>query len=108
MTVMTYVVTFSVTSANLFNFEQFLKTHQSVWSYWNYVPLVYCFKSPLTASALASLLGQHFPGGNFFIAEINPANINGVLPAAAWGWFYAEAQPRQPLGMNLFHQLQKE
>jgi hypothetical protein len=31
------------------------------------------------------------------IAEINPGNINGILPEEAWSWFYMDHHEKQPI-----------
>jgi hypothetical protein len=83
-----YVVTFSVTDVNLPALNQYLFDSADIIAFWNYVPLVYCVKSRLTAAELAIKLSPFFPNGNFFVAEVNRFNMNGVLPKPAWDWFY--------------------
>jgi hypothetical protein len=47
-------------------------------------------KSRLNASEFTFKLHAFFPNAIFMIAEINVANINGVLPREAWDWFYLD------------------
>jgi hypothetical protein len=48
----------------------------------DYIPLVYCVKSFLSASELTQKLHPYFPRP-FLIAEISPTNIDGSLPQEA-------------------------
>ena len=79
---------------NLSAFTQYLYDSVDIVAFWNYIPLVYCVKSHLSATELANKLRSFFPQpvqwplGSFMIAEINVRNLNGVLPKEAWGWFY--------------------
>jgi hypothetical protein len=85
-----YVITFGVTDVNLAAFVQYLYDSQDIIAFWNYVPLVYCVKSRLGATELVRKLAPFFPRGALFVAEINVWNMNGLLPMAAWDWFYLQ------------------
>jgi|HubBroStandDraft_3_1064219.scaffolds.fasta_scaffold47297_2 hypothetical protein len=85
-----YIITFGVAEVNLAALNQYLFDSSDIIAFWNYVPLVYCVKSRATATELAYKLTPFFPNGNFFIAEINPNNANGMLPEPAWEWFYLD------------------
>jgi len=76
--------------SNLAALNQYFFDSSDIIAFWNYVPLVYCVKSRLTATALTLKLRPFFPLGTFFVAEINPRNIDGSLPPPAWEWFYLE------------------
>jgi hypothetical protein len=85
-----YIITFGVRDVNLSALNQYLFDGVDIIAYWNYVPLVYCVKSRLSATELTLKLQPFFPHGTYFIAEINPHNMNGLLPTPAWEWFYLE------------------
>ena len=85
-----YIITFGVAEVNLAALNQYLFDSSDIIAFWNYVPLVYCIKSRAMATELAYKLTPFFPNGNFFIAEINPNNTNGILPKPAWDWFYLD------------------
>jgi hypothetical protein len=70
--------------------DQYLFASSEIIAFWNYVPLVYCAKSRLSAVELARNLLPFFPHGLFLVAEINPRNLDGMLPRAAWDWFYLD------------------
>jgi hypothetical protein len=101
-----YIVTFGVMDVNIAALNQYLFDSSDIIAFWNYVPLVYCVKSRATATDLAVKLTPFFPRGTFFIAEINPGNVNGILPKPAWDWFYlphhekhrAPVPPAPPFG----------
>ncbi len=80
--------------------ENWLTHDQEILGYWNYIPLVYCFKSRLSATDLTYRLAYLFPHGNYMVAEVNPGNLNGRLPAAAWNWFYAPPLTRTALPLT--------
>lgn len=86
----TYSINFGVEGVNIGAFGQYLYDSADIAAYWNYIPLVYCIKTRLDAIELTHKLRPFFPRGNFLIAEINPANINGSLPQSAWDWFYLQ------------------
>jgi hypothetical protein len=84
-----YMVCFTVdANTNLPVLHQYLTDSIDVLGYWNYVPLIYCVKTRLTATALSLKLAPFFSSG-YVVAEINPQNLNGrLVPKAAWEWFY--------------------
>jgi hypothetical protein len=98
-----YVITFAVAGVNLQSLNQYLYDSVDIIAFWNYVPLVYCVKSRLSSGELAIKLTPFFPHGQFFIAEINRSNINGILPTPAWDWFYLDHHeknhPPAPMGV---------
>jgi hypothetical protein len=67
--------------------NRYLHDIPDVIAYWNYVPHVFCVKTKLSVESFAKNLEPFFPQNNLFIAEINPMNLNGMLPPAAWEWF---------------------
>ena len=85
----TYIINFYAADVNLWQLTRYLHDSRDIVAYWNYIPLVYCIKSYLSAEELASKLMPFFPRP-FMIAEINPGNINGILPEEAWTWFYMD------------------
>jgi len=85
----TYIVNFYATDVNLWALTEYLHASRDIIAYWNYIPLVYCIKSYLSAAELTVRLGAFFPHP-FMIVEINPSNANGMLPAEAWSWFYMD------------------
>jgi hypothetical protein len=93
-TVKTYCITFYSSNINVATFlpafAQYLYDSADILAFWNYIPLVYCVKSRLKATELTFKLQPFFPNTIFLIAEINEANINGVLPREAWEWFYLD------------------
>lgn len=95
-----YVINFQVSSDHDRNLviSDFVRFHPFVYGYWNYIPLVYCIKSNKTASEIRAALENALPGGGYLVAEVNPQNIDGMLPKAAWEWFYT---PPQPSAVNL-------
>jgi hypothetical protein len=97
----TYIINFYAKDVNLWQLTQYLHDSRDIIAYWNYIPLVYCIKSYLLAGQLASKLQPYFPRGTFMIAEIDPGNINGFLPAEAWSWFYMDHHEKQELPPSL-------
>jgi hypothetical protein len=57
-------------------------------AYWNYIPLVYFVKSYQAISILRDKFRDILGARNFLIAEISPFQMDGLLPRAAWDWFY--------------------
>jgi hypothetical protein len=82
-----YILNFWAEGVNLDALQQYLHDSVDVIAYWNYIPLVYCIKSRLTATDLSAKLAPFFPH-HFMIAEINEWNTDGKMSAAAWDWFY--------------------
>ena len=93
----TYIINFVAADVNfnLWQLTRYLHDSRDIIAYWNYIPLVYCIKSYLSAEELTIKLRPFFPS-SFMIAEINPHNINGILPKDAWTWFYIEHHQKQP------------
>jgi len=88
-----YCIAFFGRGVNLWALAQYLYDSADILAYWNYIPLVYCVKSRLSATELSIKLRVFFPEGQppqgcFMIAEINVRNLNGILPKEAWDWFY--------------------
>lgn len=96
-----YIVNFLVNSANLHDFEEFLRTSTIVRGYWNYIPLCYCFRCDYDIHNVTKIVGEYFPSGNFMVAKLDPFQVNGVLPKGAWDWFYHPPENRQ-LGLFSF------
>jgi hypothetical protein len=90
----TYIINFYAENVNLWALTRYLHDSRDIIAYWNYIPLVYCIKSYLPAAELAIKLQPYFPQP-FMIAEINPGNLNGILPEEAWSWFYIEHHEKQ-------------
>jgi hypothetical protein len=95
-----YIVTFALPPVDggqkLQSFEYFLRFNHNVLGYWNYIPLVYCFKSRLNANELRAII---FPilEGQFILTEVNPDNMDGALPGKAWEWFYSPPEERSAI-----------
>jgi hypothetical protein len=66
-------------------------------AFWNYLPLVYCVKSFASSTDLTQRLDRYMKDAQFLVAEINVRNINGMLGAEAWQWFYEPVQTQRPL-----------
>jgi hypothetical protein len=101
----TYIINFLTTDTagvkvNLWQLTRYLHDSRDIVAYWNYIPLVYCIKSYLLADELTIKLRPFFPS-SFMIAEINPDNINGILPKEAWTWFYMDHHEKQELPTSL-------
>ena len=90
----TYIINFYAADVNLATLTRYLHDSREIIAYWNYIPLVYCIKSYLSAEELVVRLHPFFPHP-FMIAEINSGNINGILPQEAWSWFYMEHHEKQ-------------
>ena len=88
----TYMIAITIQNTNLHSLELELKTSPLFLAYWNYIPLIYCIKSNFSAQDITITLNQFCPGGGYIIAEVNPININGLLPKQAWDWFYEPIQ----------------
>jgi hypothetical protein len=91
----TYIINFYAADVNLWQLTRYLHDSRDIVAYWNYIPLVYCIKSYLSAEELTTKLRPFFTS-SFMIAEINSANINGILPKEAWTWFYIDHHEKQP------------
>ena len=85
----TYIINFVAADVNLWSLVRYLHDSRDIIAYWNYIPLVYCVKTYLSASELTQKLRPYFPN-SFMIAEINAQNLDGILPAEAWSWFYRD------------------
>ena len=85
-----YILTFWAEGVNLGALQQYLHDSTDIAAYWNYIPLVYCFKSRLNARELSQKLAPFFPGSRFMIAEINTFNIDGSMVTPSWEWFYLD------------------
>jgi len=96
----TYIINFIAADVNLWALTRYLHDSRDIIAYWNYIPLVYCVKSYLSANELTNRLRPYFPN-SFMIAEINPNNLNGILPREAWPWFYMEHHQKHPLPPSL-------
>jgi hypothetical protein len=98
----TYIINFLAAhvEVNLWQLTRYLHDSRDIIAYWNYIPLVYCIKSYLSADELTIKLKPFFPS-SFMIAEINPDNINGILPKEAWTWFYMDHHEKQSLPASL-------
>jgi hypothetical protein len=98
----TYIINFLAArvEVNLWQLTRYLHDSRDIVAYWNYIPLVYCIKSYLSAAELTVKLRPFFPN-SFMIAEINPDNINGILPEEAWTWFYMDHHEKQELPTSL-------
>jgi hypothetical protein len=93
----TYIINFFAEGVNVWTLTRYLHDSRDIIAYWNYIPLVYCVKSPLLATELAAKLQPYFPLGRFMIVEINAKNMNGMLPEEAWTWFYMDHHVKQEL-----------
>lgn len=78
--------------------ERYLIDSADILGYWNHLPLVYFFKTRLTALEATFRLNPFFPNGIFMVVEMNSQNMNGRLPPAAWEWFYADHSVKRPPG----------
>jgi hypothetical protein len=85
-----YIINFTAAGVNLAALNQYLYDSADIIAFWNYVPLVYCVKSRSSATELSTKLRAFFPALNYFVAEINPHNLDGLLPKVAWEWFYLD------------------
>jgi hypothetical protein len=83
-----YIIVFDIAkNQNVLNaLHQYIMDSKDFLGYWNYIPFVYAVKTYLSTYNLATKL-RSILTTSFFIAEINPDNINGFLPKAAWEWF---------------------
>jgi hypothetical protein len=81
--------------------NRYLHDSRDIIAYWNYIPLVYCVKSYLSATELGAKLQPFFPFGSFMIAEINAHNMNGILPQEAWSWFYMDHHEKRTFPPSL-------
>jgi hypothetical protein len=83
----TYILVFKQKGVNLAALVQYLHDSVDIAGYWNYIPLVFCVKSHLSADSLQVKLDPFFPSKTYFIGEINYPNVDGMLPESAWEWF---------------------
>jgi hypothetical protein len=90
----TYVLHFTTTAA-IYGVADIVKHDRRILSYWNYLPYLYCVKTELSVHELAELFND--VATTYFVAEIDPDNVNGRLPKQAWGWFKAPAESRNAL-----------
>jgi hypothetical protein len=96
----TYIINFYAADVDLWALTRYLHDSRDIIAYWNYIPLVYCVKSYLSASELVDRLQPNLLR-SFMIAEINPENLNGILPQEAWSWFYMEHHEKRALPPSL-------
>lgn len=82
----------------VFKLTQYLNYNSNIVAYWNYIPWTWCIKTRLHSSQLRPEL-LNLLNGQFMICEVNPLNVDGVLPQVAWDWFYADpTAPSYKLG----------
>jgi hypothetical protein len=93
----TYILTFVAEGVNLWALTTYLHDSRDIVAYWNYIPLVFCIKSYLSANQLREKLQAYFFPRSFMIAEINPYNVDGSLPEEAWSWFYMDHHEKREL-----------
>ena len=96
----TYLLNFSAAGVNLAALHQYIVDSKEIRAYWNYIPYVYGIKTPLSSSELSLKLQPFFPNGNYLISEIFPWNIDGILPNAAWSWFYHDPDAPAPAQLS--------
>lgn len=82
-----YILTFYAPNVNIAALNQYLFDSADIIAFWNYIPLVYCVKSRASATELTLKLRPFLPDP-YVLAEINISNMDGILPNAAWQWFY--------------------
>ena len=99
-----YCITFGALDVDLDALQQYLFDSSDIIAFWNYVPLVYCVKSRFTATELTVKLRHFFPRGTYMVVEVNPQNMNGILPNEAWHWFnmhhHEKTYPPSPYNVN--------
>src|SRR5947208_3365240 len=84
-------VIFGVVDVNIPALVQYLYDSADIIAFWNYVPLVYCVKSRLSARELVIKLRPFFPQETgLFVMEVTPSYMDGFLPEEAWRWFYLD------------------
>jgi hypothetical protein len=91
----TYIVTFVAADVNILALHQYIHDSREIIAYWNYIPLVYCLKSDLSALELRDRLRPFL--NTYMIAEINERNLDGLLPSEAWSWFYMDHHEKREL-----------
>jgi hypothetical protein len=97
----TYIITFVAKDMNqVLALTQYLHDSREIIAYWNYIPLVYCVKSFLSAAVLREHL-RPFLLNSYMIAEINHENLDGLLPKEAWSWFYMDHHEKRELPTGL-------
>jgi len=86
-----YILVFTNSKAiNLAALVQYLHDSVDIAGYWNYLPLVFCVKSSLSADELSKKLQPFFRSRNYMVAQISSVNMQGSLPRGAWDWFDLE------------------
>ncbi|AYG60437.1 hypothetical protein CCGE525_17695 [Rhizobium jaguaris] len=91
MTSKIYMLTFFDPNYDWDRMNYFITHSPYVESYWNYIPLVYCFRASRPVNELRVHFEFLFPRGNFLISEIDPLNMDGRLPTPeAWEWFHRD------------------
>jgi hypothetical protein len=55
--------------------------------YWNYIPFVYIVKTYEPLASVREKLRFILTNGNFLIAEVSAAQMDGLLTRDAWDWF---------------------
>jgi hypothetical protein len=82
-------------SADLSQLQYYVQVDPRILSYWNYLPYLFCVKTEMTAKEIAEAFSD--VSDSMFVAEINPQNVYGRLPKAAWEWFKAPVGSRKSL-----------
>ena len=95
----TYIINFVAAGVNLWALAQYLHDSREIIAYWNYIPLVYCVKTYLSAAELRDRLRPFLH--TYMVTEINMWNIDGFLPKEAWSWFYMEHHEKRELPTGL-------
>ncbi len=102
MNVKTYILVFFNPNINIETLNRWVVSSPYILSYWNYLPLVYCFKSAAPVNELRVHFEPIVGMNNFLIAEINTDNISGRLPPEAWPWFQLSSFPPVPPAPGAF------
>jgi hypothetical protein len=97
----TYLLNFYAAGVNMAALHQYIIDSKEIRAYWNYIPFVYGIKSTLSSSELSSKFRPFFPNGNYLITEIFTLNVDGVMPHAAWSWFYYDPDVPTPVQLSL-------
>jgi hypothetical protein len=73
--------------------KQYIVDSVDVLSFWNHLPSLYLIKTKVDLNTITYKLTPFYLGKFFIVMEINPGNVNGILPMPAWEWFRTPPPP---------------
>ncbi|CVI22773.1 hypothetical protein AGR1A_Lc80297 [Agrobacterium fabacearum CFBP 5771] len=78
--------------------RQYILDSVDILSFWNHLPGLFLIKTKIELNTFTYKIAPFFGGKFFIVMQVNPSNVNGVLPLPAWEWFRTPAPPGKVSG----------